>query len=333
MTIFRYIWCLVIVFNLSNCQSDKKQLLPHTYYESTILVVLDKEFKPLKDSIQKILFTPQKGLPRMEPKFDLQIIPTSLFKNHLKSHMNILFIEHNKEKSGLKTDTNKWAHNQHIIQLFSKQKDSIITDILNSKKFIENHFHQKELLKLTQKHKKFGPSSLTDELNKNLKIKLYFDQESFLARADSTLFWARKEQEKIKQDFNHQVSQGLFIKKVDYLSALQADTNFIVDALNDILNTEIQGTEKGVFMEVSRNFILPSHEIKKINGFYTVITRGLWRMNAGLRMGGPFIHYFIVDKSQKHAYHLYGYAYGPEVKKRSLINNLEASIYSFYNLN
>ena len=58
-----------------------------------------------------------------------------------------------------------------------------------------------------------------------------------------------------------------------------------------------------------------------------MITRGLWEME-GDAMGGPFVSHSIVDSSRRRIIVAEGFVYAPGMKKRNLLRQLEASLYT-----
>ena len=57
--------------------------------------------------------------------------------------------------------------------------------------------------------------------------------------------------------------------------------------------------------------------------------RGLWKMEGGAMMGGPFVSHAIVDKAAGKVYVFEGFVYRPNEDKLHLIRMMESSLYSF----
>jgi hypothetical protein len=66
----------------------------------------------------------------------------------------------------------------------------------------------------------------------------------------------------------------------------------------------------------------------KISGQDFVEIRGLWELNKGF-MGGPFISHSTLDTSNNMIITVEVYVYNPNNKKRSLMRQMEAIVYSF----
>jgi len=66
----------------------------------------------------------------------------------------------------------------------------------------------------------------------------------------------------------------------------------------------------------------------KINGQDFVEIRGLWELNKGY-MGGPFLSHSTLDKVTNEIVTVEAYVYNPNNKKRNLMRQMEAIVYSF----
>ncbi len=55
--------------------------------------------------------------------------------------------------------------------------------------------------------------------------------------------------------------------------------------------------------------------------------RGVWNVEHDF-MGGPFVSYTFVDPGNNQIVTIYGYVYHPNKKKRNLLRQVEAILYS-----
>ena len=62
---------------------------------------------------------------------------------------------------------------------------------------------------------------------------------------------------------------------------------------------------------------------------YAIFTQGLWELNVK-GMGGPFVNYTFYDEKTKRIYMLDGSVYAPKYYKRSLIQQVDVMLQSFY---
>ena len=90
----------------------------------------------------------------------------------------------------------------------------------------------------------------------------------------------------------------------------------------------IPGPSNGSYMKTDQEYFPP--ESRVIGDFatdYAVKTAGLWMLENDF-MGGPFLSYSFVDPKNQELITLCGYVYQPNKKKRDLLRQLEAIMYS-----
>jgi hypothetical protein len=75
--------------------------------------------------------------------------------------------------------------------------------------------------------------------------------------------------------------------------------------------------------------LLPPQAFDLVKGGKKFIEiRGLWELHNGY-MGGPFISHTTLDEARNEMITVEGYVYNPGDKKRNMMRQLEAVIYSF----
>ncbi len=308
---------------------------PTTSIDNSVLISVDDNFNlnEADSIIHQYLAQKEDGLPRDEQRLNFQLIKQSDFKGHFLSYQYILQIKKHATKKGLTKANQKWASRQIVLNLYTPKISVLDSICMTYSDRVHDTFLYDQRKNLIKRHKKFGSPSSEDSLYKYLGIKLYIPAESYIAKTDSNFIWIKNEQEKIKGPYNHQVSQGIVVFKEPYTDPLQLDTLFIEQKVNTIMNQFIHGASQGSFMEISKRFILPKHKSLTARSKYAIETKGLWRMQNGLRMGGPYIGYTTLDKSKKNIIFMFSYLYGPEIDKLPFLRSLEASLFSYFYLN
>ena len=84
----------------------------------------------------------------------------------------------------------------------------------------------------------------------------------------------------------------------------------------------IEGFRDSSYMAVYKEYIPNTKEINLANT-YTIEYRGLWNMKNDF-MGGPFIHYTLVDERRQRVINIDGFVYAPKFNKREYLRELEA---------
>jgi len=66
----------------------------------------------------------------------------------------------------------------------------------------------------------------------------------------------------------------------------------------------------------------------ELNGEYAVQSKGRWK-TKNISMGGPFVSYALLDKSQKRIYYIEGFIFSPSVKQREIMREMEVILGTF----
>ena len=114
------------------------------------------------------------------------------------------------------------------------------------------------------------------------------------------------------------------------LSKVGTITATRIIALRDsVLGSQIEGSEPGskictsTFGAEFRSAKLPNNATP----FYEL--RGLWETTGTSMMAGPFVAHIYPDQKNNILYYVEGFVYHPNEKKRNIIRNLQAALFSF----
>ena len=95
------------------------------------------------------------------------------------------------------------------------------------------------------------------------------------------------------------------------------------DNIDSMLHANIKGETDDAFMRIADNRMTSTKEKEGER----LIRRGTWEME-GDAMGGPFVSHTLTDKSGKPTVTALAFVYAPEMKKRNLMRQVEASLYT-----
>jgi len=318
---------LFLIVSLISCDSNNNRSnLPRSIGNtSEVLVVLqnDQQWDNLVgQSIKKQLGQEQYGLSQFEPIFDLAHITANNFSDMFKKHRNILIVNIDKNVSSTKVETfeDQWSAPQRIIRVVSPSASSFSEDFGNFTGGIIDDFNSAERSRILSV---FRPSSKNEVLNKvreEFNIDITIPQGFYVAKTHDGFMWIRKE----VTDY----SQGIVIISEPYMNEEQFSSASIIARTNRELKQYIPGESEGTYMNIDSEFVPPI--IKQIEGFaseYTIEMRGVWSVKHDF-MGGPFVSYTFVDSRNNQIITIYGYVYHPNKKKRNLLRQIEAIIYS-----
>ncbi len=317
---------LTMIF-LTSCDDHiKRSGLPRSIGNtSEVLVVLQNEQQwnnIIGQSIKEHLAQGQYGLMQVEPIFDLAHITVNNFSDMFKKHRNILIVDIDKKATKIKVEKfeNKWSDPQRIIRITSPSATIFADELSNYTDGIINDYSEAERSRILSV---FRPSSKNDVLKKVRKkfnMDITIPQGFYVAKTEPGFMWIRKE----VTDF----SQGIVIISEPYLNEEQFSTNSIVARTNRDLKLYIPGESDGSYMAITENYIpVITSQVNDFASEYTIELRGVWNVEHDF-MGGPFISYTFSDPKNNQIITIYVYVYHPNKKKRNLLRQLEAIIYS-----
>lgn len=322
--------CFVVimtVITLSSCESNKNRSnLPRSIGNtSEVLIVFQNEQQwdnTIGQSIKKYLGQEQYGLIQVEPIFDLAHITISNFSDMFKKHRNILIVNIDKKATSTKVESfkDKWAAPQRIIRITSPSVSTFANEFTEYADGIIEDYSEAERSRILSVFRPSSKNKVLKKVRKAFNLDITVPQGFYVAKTETGFMWIRKE----VTDF----SQGIVIISEPYVDKEQFSLNSIVARTNRDLKQYIPGESEGTYMAINDEFISPV--IKQIENFaseYTIGMRGVWNVEHDF-MGGPFISYTFVDPGNNQIITIYGYVYHPNKKKRNLLRQLEAIIYS-----
>ncbi|MFK5856145.1 MAG: DUF4837 family protein, partial [Bacteroidota bacterium] len=264
----------------------------------------------------------QYGLMQAEPIFDLAHVTVNNFSDMFKKHRNILIVDIDKNATATKVEVfkNKWSAPQRIIRISSPSSLVFADEFINYTDGIISDYSEAERSRIISVFRPSSKNKVLKEVRKKFSLDITIPQGFYIAKTESGFMWIRKE----VTDF----SQAIIIISEPYVNEQQFSTNSIVARTNRDLKLYIPGESEGTYMTISEDYIpVISKQVDDFPSDYTKELRGVWKVEHDF-MGGPFISYTFVDPSNDQIITIYGYVYHPNKKKRNLLRQIEAIIYS-----
>ncbi|HJN06886.1 MAG TPA: DUF4837 family protein [Bacteroidales bacterium] len=322
--------CFVVammIFTVASCDSNKNRSnLPRSIGNtSEVLVVLQNEQQwdnMIGQAIKKFIGQEQYGLAQAEPIFDLAHITKNNFSDMFKKHRNILIVNINKKDTAVKVESfkDRWASPQRIIRITSNSASQFAAKFPDYAENIIRNYNMAERSRILSVFRPSSKNKVLNKVRKSFNLDIIVPQGFYVAKTAAGFMWIRKE----VTDF----SQGIIIMSEPYADKEQFSKNSIAARTNRYLKQYIPGDSEGSYMVIDDEFISPiTSPIENFISEYTVEMRGVWSVEHDF-MGGPFISYTFVDPRNNQILTLMGYVYHPNKKKRNLLRQLEAIIYS-----
>lgn len=290
-----------------------------------VLVVMEDEYitDGTIDDVRATLQVPVLSLPQLEPSMAVQTVATKDFDSFLQYVRNILMIEIDGKrftKNTLKYGYDRWAAGQLVAVLNTPSVDSLRSFLDQNGRVLVNLFNRSELYNYATEYTKgyseeadqFALKLFNHHLSVPMDITSYKEGKEFLWMSNNAM----------------QRRRDIAVYRLPYRG--QELTGQYVHSVRDsVLRENIPGASEGSYATTApyelrtRRITIPGRTQPLIE------LRGLWEMTGGEMMGGPFVLHAFVDEAGKYIYFVEGFVYYPNENKRNLIQDLEASLFSF----
>lgn len=318
---------IVTVILLQSCEprvgkNDKVRSIGNT---SEVLVVLQNDQQKenqIGAVIKENLGVEQFGLMQVEPIFDLAHITVNNFSDMFKKHRNILIvnIDATATSTSVESFTDKWSKPQRIIRITSPSQAEFVQKFPEYTQSIIDDYSEAERSRILSVFRPSSKNKVLAKVREVFNLDITIPQGFYVAKTEPGFMWIRKE----VTDY----SQGILIISEPYVDKEQFSENSIVARTNRDLKQYIPGESEGTYMAITDEFIAPQwKQIENFTTEYAVEMRGVWNVENDF-MGGPYVSYTFVDPSNNRIITIMGYVYHPNKKKRNLLRQLEAIIYS-----
>lgn len=306
----------------SNGSSTNSSLPNVTGSSGEVLVVMENNLWKSDggNDLREALEQEYPALPQPEPLFDVIHITSGAFDNLFKMHRSIVITDVSSvhKTAEIKYFENSWAKPQIVVKLLAPDPESLNKLIASQKdQLIYNlqKYDRKRLADLYGSTRDIGIKSILGKFRINLAVprgyNIDINTEDFVSLSIET----------------SETSQVLFIYRYPFFDKNDLTTERLIDKRNEFLKKYTVGSRAGSFMTTATLFPPMVFDLKH-NGSDFVEVRGLWELHKGF-MGGPFISHSTLDSLSNKIITVEGYVYNPNNKKRNLMRQMEAIVYSF----
>lgn len=327
---FYPLWIFTLASLLNSCMqnpgSDPKfgndTLRNITGMAGEILIVIDNTtWKGEAGNIlRETLEQEYPSLPQPEPLFDVIHISPGAFDNMFRSHRTIILIDISSQNESEKItySTDKWARPQLVINIVASDNKSFIKLLKDSGQRLVNKILIEDRKRIADVYKSSKDISIKNTLEKfhvSLSVPRGYNVD---VNTDDFVLLSIE---------TPRSTQSLIVYRYPYLGEKNLLSQNLIDKRNEFLQKYTVGTRSNSYMTTTT--MIPPQVFDLTKGARKFIEiRGLWELHNGY-MGGPFISHTTLDETRKELITVEGYVYNPGDKKRSMMRQIEAIVYSF----
>lgn len=325
----KFISLLIVVFLVtivSSCNSNSKSSKPRSIGNTSEILIIVENEKQWDNGIGKIIRETfgkeQYGLNQIEPLFKLSHVQRNSFSDLFKKHHNLFIIDvmPDIKETKIESSVDLWSRPQQIFKITASSSEELIKVISENKDLFIDAYQQTDRDRIMEVFRPVQNKEAVAAIKKNAGIKMVVPKDYYLAKDIENFVWLRKEA--------GEYSQGIFIISSDYLDTAQFSKESIMSRINPALQKNVPGSVFESYMTTDSIYIPPVKKI--VNNFptgFAVEIVGTWTVKNDF-MGGPFQSFTIFNKESGKIITLMGYVYKPSEKKRDLLKQVEAILYT-----
>ncbi|MBA7617277.1 hypothetical protein ES703_24591 [subsurface metagenome] len=323
---FKNLLYLLLTFFIVSCiNKEKTSLLPSSAgAPGDILLVMNLKVweKEPGAVLKNLLNVPMDGLPQDEPIYDLMQINPEGFGKTYKSHRNIILtkIGSDQPEPKILVQKNVWANSQILLTILAPSDSAFIDLVHSNSDKIVSILSDTERKRLLRAYKSSGDERIVQKLADKYFLTLYTPKGYKIEVEKPEFVWISHEY--------RDIIQGILIYIYDYVDEETFTRDYLIEQRNKYLKKHVPGEIEGSYIITEPLFPPIFNEYELRDGKYTAEIRGLWRMQDGLAMGGPFVSISQLDETRNRVVTIEGFVFAPAHEKRDLLRQVEAIILS-----
>lgn len=308
------------VMMLCSCKDGADALLPKSggrSYEVLVVAKNDTD-RSLMDSL---LTQNVPGLPQNEPLFDVSFTDSEHLDRTAKTVRAIVFVTVDSLRftsTKIRYEKNVWAKPQMVVYVNTPSTAALKRDMIKNGRMLIDLLTRAEINNTLSTLKRDGNRRAEKYINKVFDISMKIPTDMKSEKRGKDFIW-----------LSDNAASGMRSICVYTYPGKALDITDFISARDSIMKANIPGERDGMYMQTAAESVETT--LKKEKGRTVMECRGLWEMH-GDAMGGPFVALAEANPANGKITVTEAFVYAPEMKKRNLIRQTEAALYSnFFN--
>lgn len=321
--IFALFSAVAMLFLAVSCHSSTigtgKQAAGGSPYELVVSIDQSAWQSPVGDTIRAIFEQPVAYVNQNEPLFNVMRIEPSMFKDFLRVHRNVLFINVNPEKpTANKAVRDLNSDGQMMLEVSAPTVEAMAQYLSENRAALVDVFELAERDRSIKQNSRYPERVLVDKVQKMFSMHLDVPRGFTIRgqKGDSLLVLSNE---------YPVASQGIIIYDYPYTGREDFGKAALLARRNEFVQY-IPGPSAGSYMTTSRAFE-PDVIYRRIDGRQWAEMRGFWDVEGDF-MGGPMVSWTTLNPNTNKVVCIDCYVFSPKYNKRNYLRALEHVIYS-----
>lgn len=316
-----FITLLSLIVGLSACGGSGSTTSRATGIAYEVVVVMDKAVwdGTTGTAVKEELTSPVPFLPQPESSMRITYARPDLFDGLLQYVRNILIVNIDKNiytKVSVMKEPDKWANGQIVLYLNAPDEQTLETFLMENPRILVDYYTKEEMKRTSEfLYTTYSPVVM-DKVKEKFGITLNAPSDIVSFKDSMDCLW-----------FSNDVPVGrmdLIVYSFPFTDKNTFTLDYLIAKRDSVVKYMIPGSFAGSYMSTEKRVV--DYSATTLHGKYCGILRGLWRMEGGDMMGGPFVSYARVDEKNKRVIVTEGFVFEPQKEKKNYIRRLEAAL-------
>lgn len=256
-------------------------------------------------------------LPQPEPEFDTSLTDSAHLNPVTRLARNIVIVNVNPDvftRTSIQYDKNVWARRQIVVYINTSDAETLRRDMRSLGHKLVGLLVRSEMnnaIRNLETSRNLKADSMVEAVA-GRKMRIPTDMTS--SKCGNGFIW-----------LSNNAAQGMSNICVYTYKGLDLSQSHFVRMRDSIMRRNMPGEEDGMYMQTVQNTVVSN--IERVKKRSVTIVRGLWEMRNDA-MGGPFVAHLTADTINNKVIVAEAFVYAPETKKRNLIRQAEAALYT-----
>lgn len=291
-------------------------------YEVVVTMNPDTWNGEVGEAIKADLASEVLGLPQSEPAMRITYVRPTDFNGLLTYVRNIFILNIDPQlytQTTVSYERNRWANGQLVITMNSPSKEEVIEYANSHPRILVDFFVKEEMARATEQFKKSYNAHVYNTVKEKFGAEIKVPENLSYSRDTTDFFWASNNAGTGRMD--------IVVYSFPYRDTNTFTAEYLINKRDSVMKLNMPGSFPNSYMTTSTNYVMPSYTAISVNGKYTGVLRGLWRVEGDM-MGGPFVSHARLDEVNNRVIVAEGFVYAPETNKRNYIRRIEAALYT-----
>lgn len=316
---------VVTAICMSSCKDTGRTLTSATGSIYEMLVVMDKATwdGSAGASVKACMGADMPCMPQIEPYFSVTQVSPQLFDDFLKPTRNILYADINPDRYTqvkVKYLQNVYSQPQAVCHIQSPNVEEFEMFFKENEEQIRSWFVRQEMVRQGKFYRNYKTTDTREAVQHRFGADICVPADYLLVRDSADLVWAVNDGGSLRRD--------LIIWSYPYTSEEQLTREALLKKRDEVLGKNVSGSLQGTFMGTEYKHIAPEMNAINVNNRWCAELRGLWKMQGGEAMGGPFVQHTRIDEINQRVVTAEVYIFAPGQKKRNNLRQAEAILYT-----